>query len=215
MQWISKASAEQRAGRAGRVGPGHCYRLFSAALFSKIDDYSQPEILKAPLDQTLLQLKSIGVEDLLKFPYVTKPPLKSMHASIKKLTILGALKLTQKSIFENLRQHPFSIGCKQKKDIDQILENSMMQSLQKCESDPTEITEMGRLLSKIPIDPKCAKILVVASKYGLMHYAIMIVACMSVSEIYDEAKVTTSLPDIKNDSDDEDPDLITSIDRDK
>ena len=39
VQWISKASAEQRAGRAGRTAPGHCYRLFSAALFSKLPDY--------------------------------------------------------------------------------------------------------------------------------------------------------------------------------
>ena len=54
VSWISKASAEQRQGRAGRTGPGHCYRLFSAALFSKLSDYSEPEILKTPLDQTLL-----------------------------------------------------------------------------------------------------------------------------------------------------------------
>jgi ATP-dependent RNA helicase DHX37/DHR1 len=54
VQWISRASAEQRAGRAGRTGPGHCYRLFSSALFSKLDEFSQPEILKMPLDQTIL-----------------------------------------------------------------------------------------------------------------------------------------------------------------
>ena len=48
--WISQASAEQRAGRAGRVGPGHCYRLFSTAVFQKLDQYAEPEILKSPLD---------------------------------------------------------------------------------------------------------------------------------------------------------------------
>jgi ATP-dependent RNA helicase DHX37/DHR1 len=50
VQWVSKASSEQRAGRSGRTGPGHCYRLYSSALFSKIKDFSDPEILKAPLD---------------------------------------------------------------------------------------------------------------------------------------------------------------------
>ena len=93
IEWISKASAEQRAGRAGRTGPGHCYRIFSSALFSKLTDYSDPEILKTPLDQTMLQLKSMGVEDLLRFPYVTQPPMSSIQASMKKLTILGAFKL--------------------------------------------------------------------------------------------------------------------------
>ena len=50
IQWISRASAEQRAGRAGRTGPGHCYRLYSSALFSKMEEFSDPEITKAPLD---------------------------------------------------------------------------------------------------------------------------------------------------------------------
>ena len=74
IQWISRASAEQRAGRAGRTGPGYCYRLYSAAVFSKMDEFSQPEILKTPLDQVVLQLKSIGAKDLLMFPFVTLPP---------------------------------------------------------------------------------------------------------------------------------------------
>jgi len=45
---------------------------------------------------------------------------------------------------------------------------------------------LGVLLSKVPLDPRCAKILIVASKYDLLHYAIMIVACLSVLEIYDD-----------------------------
>ena len=53
------------------------------------------------------------------------------------------------------------------------------------------MTDLGILLSKVPIDPKCAKILVVASKYGLLHYAIMIVACMSVSEIFDDQRISS------------------------
>jgi len=50
--------------------------------------------------------------------------------------------------------------------------------------DPTTINDLGHLLSKIPISPKYAKMLVVSAKYGLLRYAIMIVACMSVSEIF-------------------------------
>lgn len=189
VQWISKASAEQRAGRAGRTGPGHCYRLYSVALFSKLADYSQPEILTTPLDQTMLQLKSVGVEDLVRFPYVTKPPLPSIQASIKKLTILGALKINKK-ILEDQNQNLFSFSIvEQKRGIDDILENTLFRSFESVGHDPTEITDLGVLLSKIPIEPKCAKLLVVASKYNLLHYAIMIVACMSVSELYDDESI--------------------------
>jgi len=84
----------------------------------------------------------------------------------------------------------FSI-TNQKKDLDEILENTLFNSFDESSSvnggkDPTEITPLGILLSKIPIDPKCAKILVVASKYNLLHYGIMIVSCMSVTSIFDD-----------------------------
>ena len=50
--------------------------------------------------------------------------------------------------------------------------------------DPTKVSKLGSLLSQIPLSPKFSKMLVVASKYKLAHYAIMMVACMSVAEIY-------------------------------
>lgn len=66
--------------------------------------------------------------------------------------------------------------------------------------DPTEITELGILLSKIPIEPRCAKILVVASKCGLLHYGIMIVACMGVTELFDEAAFKRSVLQLASNS---------------
>lgn len=51
IQWISKASADQRSGRAGRIGPGHCYRLYSSAFFDrKFPMYLEPEILRMPIE---------------------------------------------------------------------------------------------------------------------------------------------------------------------
>jgi ATP-dependent RNA helicase DHX37/DHR1 len=55
IQWTSKASAAQRAGRAGRTGPGHCYRLFSSAVYeTDFPAFSQPEILRMPIEGNLL-----------------------------------------------------------------------------------------------------------------------------------------------------------------
>jgi len=64
VSWTSKASADQRAGRAGRTGPGHCYRLYSSTVFSNMMQYATPEILRVPIDQTVLQLKALGIKDL-------------------------------------------------------------------------------------------------------------------------------------------------------
>ena len=57
IEWISQASSEQRTGRAGRTGPGYCYRLYSNGLFAKMDKFTDPQILSCPLDQTILYLK--------------------------------------------------------------------------------------------------------------------------------------------------------------
>ena len=110
------------------------------------------------------------------------------------MTILGALKIKQQ-ILRELNQSLFSFSISNtKKDIDEILENTLFNSFDESSQvnggkDPTEITDLGVLLSKIPIDPKCAKILVVCSKYNLLHFGIMIVACMSVTTIFDDDSI--------------------------
>ena len=58
--WVSKASAEQRAGRAGRTGPGHCYRLFSSAHFvNELEPHAPPAILGVPVEGVVLQMRAM------------------------------------------------------------------------------------------------------------------------------------------------------------
>ena len=58
VEWTSKASANQRAGRAGRTEPGHCYRLYSSAVFqNEFEQFSPPEVTRRPSDDLLLQMK--------------------------------------------------------------------------------------------------------------------------------------------------------------
>ncbi|KAI3787681.1 hypothetical protein L2E82_00012 [Cichorium intybus] len=79
VQWISKASAAQRAGRAGRTGAGHCYRLYSSAVFNNIfADFSTAEILKIPVDGVVLLMKSMGIKEITKFPFPTPPEAKAL-----------------------------------------------------------------------------------------------------------------------------------------
>ncbi|RDX56057.1 P-loop containing nucleoside triphosphate hydrolase protein [Lentinus brumalis] len=92
VSWISKASAAQRAGRAGRTGPGHCYRLYSSALFENyFDAFSQPEILRMPIEGVVLQMKSMHIDAVVNFPFPTPPDRASLQKAEKVLTHLGAL----------------------------------------------------------------------------------------------------------------------------
>ena len=90
--WISKASASQRAGRAGRTGPGHCYRLYSSAVFERdFQEHSEPEILRMPVEDVVLQLKSMDLQHVVNFPFPTPPDRSSLAKAEKLLTYLGAL----------------------------------------------------------------------------------------------------------------------------
>ena len=92
IDWISKASAEQRAGRAGRTGPGHCYRLYSSAVYERdFPEHSEPEILRTPLESVVLQLKAMGIDNVLKFPFPTPPDQISLAKAERLLKNLGAL----------------------------------------------------------------------------------------------------------------------------
>lgn len=92
MSWISKASATQRAGRAGRTGPGHCYRLYSSAVFENyFDEFSKPEILRMPIDGVVLQMKSLHLDAVVNFPFPTPPSRDMLLKSERLLTHLGAL----------------------------------------------------------------------------------------------------------------------------
>ncbi|CAK9825387.1 Probable ATP-dependent RNA helicase DHX34 [Anthophora retusa] len=89
--WISKASAEQRKGRAGRTGPGVCYRLYSEEEYMALEKYSTPELQRVPLDSLLLQMIAMGLPDARKFPFIEPPPAESIENSILSLKEHGAL----------------------------------------------------------------------------------------------------------------------------
>lgn len=92
VNWISKASAAQRAGRAGRTGPGHCYRLYSSALFEHhFDQFSIPEINRMPIEGVVLQMKSMHIDAVVNFPFPTPPERLALQNAEKVLTHLGAL----------------------------------------------------------------------------------------------------------------------------
>lgn len=90
--YVSKAAASQRTGRAGRTGPGHCYRLYSSAVYNdRFEEYSQSEIQRKPVDDLLLQMKAMNIDKVVNFPFPTPPDIMQLKSAEKRLTILGAL----------------------------------------------------------------------------------------------------------------------------
>lgn len=88
----SRASANQRSGRAGRVGPGKCFRLYTKfAYMNEMDESTMPEIQRTNLNGVVLQLKSLGINELLDFEFMDPPPTEALIGALNQLFALQAL----------------------------------------------------------------------------------------------------------------------------
>ena len=88
---ISKTSAIQRAGRAGREAPGKCYRIYTSDDFSKLEADELPEILRSDVIEAVLKMKARGVDDILSFPLMDSPDVSAMEKALVQLHSMGAV----------------------------------------------------------------------------------------------------------------------------
>ncbi|XP_051509399.1 probable ATP-dependent RNA helicase DHX37 [Myxocyprinus asiaticus] len=157
--WISQASANQRAGRAGRTEPGHCYRLYSSAVFGDFSLFSEAEITRRPVDDLVLQMKDLNIEKVVNFPFPTPPSSEALISAEQLLISLGAL------------EEPPRCGRL----------GEMERARLSC-----PITPLGRAMAAFPVAPRYAKMLALGRQQGCMPYIITIVAAMTVREIFEE-----------------------------
>jgi HrpA-like RNA helicase len=92
---VSKAQANQRAGRSGRESAGKCFRLYTEPVFEELEEMTQPEIQRVNLTQVVLQLKSLGVTNPVQFPYLSPPSISALKKALETLLLLGALNKDQ------------------------------------------------------------------------------------------------------------------------
>ena len=88
---ISKASATQRAGRAGRTKPGKCFRLYTEPAYHALANTTIPEIQRSNLAPVMLQLKALGIDKIVRFQFLTPPPSKLVVRAFELLYSLGAV----------------------------------------------------------------------------------------------------------------------------
>lgn len=88
---ISKASAKQRAGRAGRTKSGKCYRLYTEEAYKELPETTTPELIRSNLASVFLLFKALGIDNVARFPYLSPPPSSIVIRSLELLYALGAL----------------------------------------------------------------------------------------------------------------------------
>ncbi|MCB2412127.1 ATP-dependent RNA helicase HrpA [Demequina sp. TTPB684] len=145
---ISKASANQRAGRAGRLADGIAIRLYSEDDFAARPDFTEPEILRTSLASVLLQMISVGVvstpDEVAAFPFVEPPDTRAIKDGIQLLSDLGAVTTNR--------------GGK------------------------ARLTDVGRKLARLPIDPRQARMIVEGERHGVAYEAAVIAAALSIQD---------------------------------
>ena len=179
IEWISQSSANQRMGRAGRTMEGYCYRLYSTGLLNKMEKFTQPQICSSPLSQIILTLKSMNVKNIHKFPFLTKPNNFFLYKGIEHLIVLDALKCNDNE--NEVRINKILNLLKLNKEND---DNEL--------NDSTIITDIGRLMSKFPIEPKFSKLLIMSKGFNLIEYFIIIVSFLAIENPFDFSSMKLS-----------------------
>ncbi len=146
---ISRASAEQRAGRAGRTQPGVCLRLWSEASHRQRAAETEPEIRRLDLAGAVLHLLCMGERDVARFAWLEPPREETVNQALTLLRRLGAVATaTENTVTENT-----------------VTENT--------------VTELGRTLARLPVHPRLGRLLVEGWRLGQPQRAALAAALLS------------------------------------
>ena len=166
---ISQASARQRAGRCGRLGPGTCIRLYSEEDFLKRDAYTAPEVLRSSLAGVILTMLDLRLGNIESFPFIDPPKPAMVREGLKELLELGAI-----TRWRNMADAtPASrIG----KDISATFRRD------EGVASTIVLTDIGKKLARIPLEPRLARMLIAASDNAVLPFVLPIVASMACDD---------------------------------
>jgi ATP-dependent helicase HrpB len=164
---ISQASAEQRAGRAGRTAPGTCIRLWSHQEHGHRPAQELPEVKRLDLAEVVLTLKASGVQDLRKFRWLEPPEEASLAHAEELLTDLGALRKDSHGSADALVRHVGHSGAPGGQECPRSKPGS---------AEHTVITPVGRKILAFPLHPRYSRMLLAASDFGCVYQACLVAA---------------------------------------
>ncbi len=176
---ISQASADQRKGRCGRVADGICIRLYSKEDYESRPKYTDPEILRTNLAAVILRMINLKFGDITSFPFIDPPELKQVNDGIKLLQELGALDSRK-----NLNQSKQVYNSKNAQASDGTTSTASENSKDAVmgNKNQLELTAIGRLMAKLPCDPRLARMLVEAKNLNSLKEVLIICANLSAQE---------------------------------
>jgi len=164
---ISQASANQRAGRCGRVSSGVCIRLYSEEDFLNRDEFTAPEILRTNLATVILQMLALDLGEIGNFPFVEPPDNRNINDGVKLLEELAAI-------------DSYASTNVSKSASTEITANKTKTNAKSVNH--TQLTKSGRLLSKFAIDPRLAKMVLTAIDLGCVEQVLVIVSALSIQD---------------------------------
>ncbi len=154
---VSQASANQRAGRCGRLGPGICIRLYSEEDFAGRPEFTEPEILRTNLASVILQMLDARLGPLEEFPFVEAPDRTQVTDGVRLLRELGAIE----------DRRPAAGATPKARATDARY----------------RLTATGRLLARLPVDPRLGRMLVEAGRRGVLADVLPLVAGLAIPDV--------------------------------
>ena len=159
---ISRASADQRKGRAGRTAPGTCHRLWTESGQLNRPERNTPEIQRSDLAEVVLLLHSLGIKRAAEFDWLDNPDPQAVERAEQLLITLGALRNSQSAPYDLRADGP----------IDASIVNRQS-------SIDADLTPIGRQMLKLPMHPRYSRMLVEAAKFGCVPAAALCAALVS------------------------------------
>jgi ATP-dependent helicase HrpA len=153
---VSRASANQRAGRCGRIGPGVCIRLYDEIDFEARAAFTDPEVLRSSLAAVILRMKSLGLDDIEQFPFVEAPPGRAIADGYHLLQELGAIE--------------------QRDDAGEASGGAPQAGPHYA------LTRTGRELARLPLDPRIGRMILAAREQQCLAEMLIIASALSVQD---------------------------------
>ena len=171
---VARSSCDQRKGRCGRVQNGVCLRLYSEDDYQARPQFTPPEIIRANLAEVILRMISLQLGDVLDFPFIDRPDHKSIKDGFNLLSELGAIATRQSA--KGKAQSVKSKGhiAESRGRGGEISDHQSQR--------PIRLTDKGRLMAKIPLDPRLSRMLIEAEQEGCIAETVVIAAALSIQD---------------------------------